>query len=154
VRFWAAAVLLVLSAGAASAIGEGSGAVASPDMLRTGGLLLFYDSTGPMSFPTMTPKDVPADAKRLGFVSGRSCQRGLSIPLAFDINSTSVSGAYGDGGYKKALTAIKTAHPDLAGLYDVTTDVQVFSLLNGLYRSMCTIVTGRGFSLPAPAKAR
>ena len=148
-RFWAAAALLVFSAGAASAIGEGSGAVASPDMLTTGGLLLFYDSTGPMSFPTMTPKDVPAGARRLGFVTGRSCQRGLSVPLAFNVNSTSVSGAYGDGGYKKALAAMRAAHPDLAGIYDVTTDVQVFSLLNGLYRSLCTIVTARGFALPS-----
>ncbi len=144
----AAACLLLLSASAA-AIGEGDESGAAPGLITTGGLLLFYDATGPLSFPTMTPRDVPAGARPLGFVSGRSCQRGLSIPLAFSLNSTSVSGAYGDGGYKKALAALHRARPDLAGIYDVTMDVQVFSLLNGLYRSLCTIATGRGFALPA-----
>ncbi|MDE2491425.1 MAG: hypothetical protein KGM24_11285 [Elusimicrobia bacterium] len=144
-----AAALLLLLAGPAAAIGEGGESGASPDMISTSWLFLFYDTTGPMSFPTMTPKDVPPGARRLGFVSGRSCQRGLSIPISFSLNSTSVSGAYGNGGYRKALADLRRKHPEAAGLYDVTTDVQVFSLLNGLYRSLCTIVTGRAFAPPA-----
>ncbi len=147
-RLLLAAVLLALLAAPGRAIGEGDEDEALPAMVPTGGLLIYYDATGPMSFPSMTPRDVPARAKPLGIVVGRSCQRGLSIPLAAQINPTSVSGAYGDGGYRKALETIKKAHPDAAGLYDVISDVEVFSIL-GIYRSLCTYVTARAFALPA-----
>jgi hypothetical protein len=130
-----------------AAIGEGDEEDASPSMQTVGGLVLFYETTGPMSFVTMTPRDVPAGAKQLGEVFGRACQRGLSIPLAANLNSTSVSGAYGNGGYAKALATIKKDHPDLAGIYDVKTDLEIFSLL-GFYKSTCTLVTARGFALP------
>lgn len=148
-RLLLAAALAVALSAPCAALGEGEEDTAVPTMIPAGGLMFFYRSTGPMSFVSMTPKDVPADARRLGEVTGRSCQRGLSIPLAAQINATSVSGAYGDGGYKKALEQIKKDHPDLAGVYDVRNDVEVFSLLGGLYKSLCTIVTARGFALPA-----
>ena len=81
--------------------------------MSTSGFMLYYNTTGPMSFPAMTPRDVPASARKLGMVVGRSCQRGLSVPVSADIRSTSVSGNFGDGGYGKAIGAIKAAHPDV-----------------------------------------
>ena len=149
-RLLIAAALAAALAAPCAASGEGDEDTALPGMIPSGGLMLYYDSTGPMSFPSMTPKDVPADARPLGKVSGRSCQRGLSIPLTLDPRGTSISGAKGDGGYRKALEQIKKEHPDAAGLYDVISDYEVFSIL-GVYRSMCTVVTARAFALPAPA---
>lgn len=143
-----ALVLAAALAAPAFAIGEGDEEDALPDMAPAGGLLLFYDSTGPMSFVTMTPHDVPKGAAQLGEVKGVGCQRGLSVPIAASLNATSVSGVYGNGGYAKALAQIKKDHPGLSGIYDVKTDLEYFSVLWGLYRSLCTEVTARGFSLP------
>jgi hypothetical protein len=146
VRFVLAASFLAFLIAPCAAIGEGDAEDAAPGMLPVGGMLLFYDTTGPMSFVTMTPKDVPKNARALGVVRGSSCQRGLSIPLAANLNATSVSGGYGDGGYVSALGAMKRDNPGLAGIYDVKTDMAVFSIL-GLYRSLCTEVTARGFAV-------
>lgn len=144
-RLLLALALAALFAAPCSAIGEGDEEDAAPTMQKVGGLVLFYDTTGPMSFVTMTPKDVPPGAKLLGRVFGRSCQRGLSVPIAASLNATNVSGAYGDGGFAKALEAIKKEHPGLTGIYDVKTDLEIFSLL-GFYKSTCTLVTARGFA--------
>jgi hypothetical protein len=146
VRAAAAALLLALLAAPAAAIGENEDDDALPSMNRTGGFVLYYDSMGPMSFVAMTPRDVPKDAKMLGEVSGVSCQRGVSIPLTASIRATSVSAGFGDGSYKKAVEEIKRKNPTLAGIYDVKVDLGQFSILGGLYRSLCTYVTARGFS--------
>lgn len=143
----ALAVLLALAAAPAAAIGENEDDDALPSMNRTGGLVLFYDSTGPMSFVAMTPRDVPEGAAMLGVVRGRSCQRGVSVPLTASIRATSVSAGFGDGSYKKAVEDIKKKHPGLTGIYDVKVDLGVFSVLGGLYRSLCTYVSARGFSV-------
>ena len=142
----AAAVLLSLLAAPAAALGENEDATAVPTMTSRGSIHIFYQSVGPMSFVAMTPKDVPADARPLGEVKSVSCQRGVSIPLAANIRATSVSNSYGDGGYRKALELMKKKHPDLEGIYDVKVDLGIFSLLGGIYRSLCTYVTARGFA--------
>jgi hypothetical protein len=147
VRPLLAAALIALTAGLARASGEGDEDTALPGMQPAGGLVLFYDSAGPMSFPSTTPKGVPDGARKIREVKGRACQRGLAVPIAADINATSVSAYYGNGGYAKALAKIKEANPEVSGLYDVRTDVEIFSIL-GIYRSLCTIVTARAFSLP------
>lgn len=143
-----AAALLVLLAAPALAGGENEDDAALPSMTNRGSLHLFYQSVGPMSFVAMTPKDVPADARLLGEVKSVSCQRGVSIPLAANFRATSVSNSYGDGGYRKALELMKQKHPDLEGIYDVKVDLGIFSLLGGIYRSLCTYVTARGFAKP------
>lgn len=143
------AVLLALAAPSAWARGENEDDDALPSMNRTGGFVLYYDSTGPMSFVAMTPKDVPPDAKPLGTVRGKSCQRGLSVPLTASIRATSISAGFGDGSYRKAIDEIRKQHPDVAGVYDVRVDLGQFSILGGLYRSLCTYVTARAFALPA-----
>ncbi len=142
----AAAALLVLLAAPAAALGENEDDTALPSMTNRGSIHLFYQSVGPMSFVAMTPKDVPADARQLGEVKSVSCQRGVSIPLAASFRATSVSNSYGDGGYRKALELMKKRHPDLEGIYDVKVDLGIFSVLGGLYRSLCTYVTARGFA--------
>ncbi len=142
--------LAALLAAPCVAIGEGDEDDAAPGLMSTSGLVLYYNTTAPMSFPAMTPRDVPESARKLGVVVGRSCQRGLAVPLSADIRSTSVSGNFGDGGYSKALADIKAAHPDVTGIYDVISDVEYFSIL-GIYRSQCTFVTARAFALASVA---
>jgi hypothetical protein len=144
VRTLLAAALSALMAAPCAAIGEGDEDDAVPGLQPTNGFVLFYDDTAPMSFVAMTPRDVPEGALKIREVRGVSCQRGLSIPLAASLTSTSVSGNMGDGGYAKAIAQIRKAHPEVSGIYDVRADLQDFSLF-GLYRSLCTIVTARAF---------
>ena len=132
----------------AAARGEGDEEDAVPALLPAGGLMIFYQSQGPLSYVTMTPKDRPASARELGEVRGISCQRGLSIPLAADFRATSVSGGYGDGSFAKALEQIKKSRPAASGLYDVRVDLHVFSIL-GIYRKLCTEVVARAFQSSA-----
>lgn len=147
-RVLLAAALAALLAAPCRAVGEGDEDDAVPGMQSASGLVLYYRSAGPMSFVAMTPKDVPADARKIREVQGRACQRGLAVPIAADFNATNISAYYGNGSYAKALARIKKEHPDVTGIYDVRTDVEVFSVL-GVYRSRCTIVTARAFALPA-----
>jgi hypothetical protein len=151
VRIILAAALAALIAAPAFALGEGDEDDAVPGMQSANGLVLFYESTGPMSFAAMTPKDVPDNARKIKEVRGRACQRGLAIPIAANFNATNVSAYRGDGSYAKALLQIKKDHPEVLGVYDVRTDVEVFSVL-GFYRSLCTIVTARAFAAPEAAK--
>jgi len=140
-------ILLAALAPFAAATGEEDGDQAVPSLIPSGGIMIFYKSEGPLSFVTMTPRDVPEGARRLGTVKGVSCQHGLSIPLAANIRATNVTSGYGDGSFRKALAQMKKEHPDLAGIYDVRTDLRVFSIL-GLYRKLCTEVTARAFARP------
>ncbi len=115
--------------------------------MKTGNFTIFYKTEGPLSFVTMTPKDRPKDARELGTVKGSSCQHGLSVPISADVRGTNISGAYGDGSFGKALAQIKKAKPETIGIYDVRTDMKVFSLL-GIYKRLCTEVTARAFAAP------
>lgn len=145
-RFLLAVLLLASLAPAAWARGENDGDVASPSLIRTGNFTIFYKTEGPLSFVTMTPKDRPKDARELGTVKGSSCQHGLSVPISADIRGNSISGAYGDGGFGKALAHIKKQKPEVSGIYDVRTDMKMFSLL-GIYKKLCTEVTARAFAV-------
>lgn len=126
-------------------MGENDGDTALPGLITTGNFTVFYKTEGPLSFVTMTPKDRPKDARELGTVKGTSCQHGLSVPISADVRGTSISGAYGDGSFGKALAQIKKAKPEVIGIYDVRTDMRVFSLL-GIYKKLCTEVTARAFA--------
>ena len=142
------AALAAVIAAPCAAVGEGDEDDAAPGLQPVSGFVIFYENTAPMSFVAMTPKDVPENARKIREVRGVSCQRGLSVPIAASLNATSISGNMGDGGYAKALQQIKKAHPEVSGIYDVRADIEDFSIL-GFYRSLCTIVTARAFSLPA-----
>ena len=150
-----AAALVALVAANGWTFGEGDEDNAIPGLVPASGLVIYYDSAGPLSFPSMTPKDVPAGVRKIQEVKGRACQRGLSLPTALSLNATNVSAYFGDGGYGKAVAQIKKMHPDVIGLYDVRTDVEDFSIL-GFFHSLCTEVTARAFALgaaPVPAPA-
>jgi hypothetical protein len=137
------AVLLAL-APVARAAGENDEDTAVPSLIPAGSFMLYYDSSGPLSFVAMTPKDKPKGAPELGTVRGVSCQHGLSIPLSADVRGTSITGAVGNGSFVKAINEIKKAKPEVMGIYDVRTDLRVFSIL-GIYRKLCTEVTARAF---------
>ena len=144
-RILLAAALIASLATACRASGEGDEDDAAPGMQPASGMVLFYESAGPMSFPSMTPKDVPAGVRKIREVKGRACQRGLAVPIAANFNATNISAYYGNGSYGKALAQIKKDNPGVIGIYDVRTDVEVFSIL-GFYRSLCTEVTARAFA--------
>lgn len=144
-RLLTAAVLLAALASSAAARGEGDEETAAPGLIPPGNFVLFYDTEGPMSFVTMTPRERPKGARELGTVKGSSCQHGLSVPITANVRGTSITGAIGNGGYARALADIKKAKPDVAGIYDVRTDMRVFSIL-GIYRKLCTEVTARAFA--------
>ena len=154
-RILLAAALVALFAATARALGEGDDDTAFPGLEPATGLVLYYDSAGPLTFPSMTPKDVPPGVRQIREVKGRACQRGLALPTAANINATNVSVYFGNGSYAKAVAQIKKEHPEVIGIFDVRTDIEDFSIL-GFYHSMCTEVTARAFALaaaPAPVPA-
>ena len=101
-RILLAAALVALLALNSRAVGEGDEDDAVPGLQPANGMVLFYESEGPLSFPSMTPKDVPDGARKIREVKGRACQRGLSVPIAANINATNISAYYGNGSYAKA----------------------------------------------------
>ena len=110
--------------------------------------MVFYDSEGPLSYQTMTPQEIPKDSIPVGEVMGESCQHGLSIPIIFSpTDRFSISGAKGNGGFKKALRNIREKHPDVVGLYDVKVDIHQRSILT-IYSRECTMVVAQGFTRP------
>lgn len=114
-------------------------------LIFVGGFILFYDSEGPLSYQTFTPRESPDGAVLLGEVAGNSCQHGLSIPIIFSATDRfSVSGAKGDGSFRKALRDLHQRHADVEGIFDVKVDVHQLSIL-GIYKRDCTEVVAQGF---------
>lgn len=141
------ALVLALILGVPSAFADEFSEEASYEaqfgLIQVGGFVVIYDTEGPMSYVTLTSKDLPRDFQPMGEVQGRGCQRALSIPILGDGN-TQVSGALGDGGYQRALRQIREENPGLRGIYDVKVDDHEFSIL-GIYSQLCAEVTARGF---------
>ena len=118
---------------------------ANSGLIFVGTLVVYYDSEGPLSYQTITPWELPKDGIPIGEVMGDSCQHGLSIPIIYSATDRiSLSGAAGDGSYRKALRDIARKHPDIYGLYDVKVDIQRLSILT-IYSRSCTIVVAQGF---------
>jgi hypothetical protein len=156
VRIALAAALVALLAATCRAVGEGDEDDALPGLQPASGVVLYYDSAGPLSFPSMTPKDVPEGVRKIRRVKGRACQWGFALPTAATINATKAGVYFGNGGYGKALARIKKANPEIIGLYDVRTDVETLMIL-GIFQSFCTEVTARAFALtaaPAPGSQK
>lgn len=119
---------------------------ASSGLIFVGALILFYDSKGPLSYQTSTPRDLPKNTIFLGEVVGDSCQYGISIPIIFSLTDrVSVSGGKGDGSYEKALLDLHRRHPEVEGIYDVKVDIHKISVLLGIYQRNCTKVVAQGF---------
>ena len=144
-RLYGIFVLALLSVAPLRADWEGSDA--RPGLLRPGGIVVFINSRAPLSFETLSPSQIPADAVDAGTVSCQSCQHGISAPITAPSGTsrgTSISGAGGNGGYEKALANLKKERPDVRGIYDVKVDYHRISIL-GLYRRQCIEITARAF---------
>ena len=142
-RLWLLAVLALCAPLSA----QEDGTSAAPGLAKPGGLLILWASQGPLSYMTLTPGELPSGAVDAGEVKGDSCQHGLSVPVTANFRGTTISGAGGDGGYRKALAAALKARPGLDGIYDVKVDVHLVSIL-GVYRRTCVEIVGRGFRRP------
>jgi hypothetical protein len=126
-----------------AAVGQ-SGYEASPGVIRPGGFVLFLRASGPLSYATLTPGDLPRDARRLGPVRGRGCQFAVATPLLTLTGIPRLSAGAGGGGLGKALQHIRARHPELQGLYDVKIDVHVVGVLT-VFQRLCTEITAQGF---------
>ncbi len=130
---------------ATAAWAEGPAYQAKFGLIFVGGFVVFYESEGPLSYQTLTPRALPKDAVLVGEVTGDSCQHGLSIPIIFSATDRfSVSGAKGNGSFTKALRDIHQKYPEVEGVYDVKVDNHRFSIL-GIYKRDCTEVVAQGF---------
>jgi len=116
---------------------------ANSGLLSLAGWVVFFSGTGPLSYATMTPREVPPDATRVGPVTGRSCQFGVSTPF-LGLSIPQLSGGWGEGGFARALEEIRRSRPDLRGIYDVIVDDHVMSVLT-VFQRQCTEVTAQGF---------
>lgn len=137
--------LLLLLAGWPAAARAQESYEAAPGLIRPGGWVLFFSAGGPLSYQTLTPKEVPPGAVRMGTVRGRGCQHGVSVSLPTSSSSrTSISGAVGEGGFERALQDIRERHPDLTGIYDVKVDEHFLGILT-VYSRRCIEITAKGF---------
>lgn len=121
---------------------EAAGVNGRGGLMRMGGILLFSNNRGPLSFVTLPAK--PEGAVDVGEVGGETCQHGVAIPTALNVRATNISGSAGNGGFEKTLAKLKESRPELAGVYDVRVDARIFSVL-GFYRRLCTVIHARGF---------
>ena len=126
-----------------AAIGQ-SGYEASSGVIQPGGFVLFLSASGPLSYATLTPGQLPRDALRLGPVSGRGCQFAIATPVINIAGIPRLSAGAGGGGFDKALQHIREQHPDLKGIYDVKIDVHVVGVLT-VFQRLCTEITAQGF---------
>ena len=119
---------------------------ATPDQIDLDGYIIFYNAEGPLSYASATPQDLPDNAVSIGRVHGKACQHGLALPFTVNVKGQSgkLSGAYGRGGYERALRKIKKDHSDIQGIYDVQVDLHQTSILT-IYRRVCTEVTALAF---------
>lgn len=141
-RVGLACALAVLAAGP-PAFGQSDSYEASSGLLPLGGLIVFFNASGPLSYATLTPKDLPDGAVRVGTVKGRSCQFGVSTPVV-GFSGPRLSAGAGQGGFERALEDIRARHPELAGIHDVKVDDHVIGVLT-VFQRQCTEVTATGF---------
>ena len=145
-KSWVVALGLCLT-GTLPAFAEGPSYEANFGMITPGGFILYYNSQGPLSYSTLTLKEVPKGAALLGEVTSRNCQYSLSIPLFTALpQRVTLSGAEGDGGFKKAMANLQRDHPGLDGIFDVKVDVHELIIL-GIFSRECTEIGARGFKI-------
>lgn len=139
-----AVLLLALACPASAREVDEDEAGTTSGLLRMGGFNVFTVSDAPLGFIGAAAGEAPKGAIQLGEVSGRACQRGLSIPISLD-KRQSVSAAGGKGGFKRVWEEIKKKSPDAEGLTDVRVDVRQTSILFGIFQRSCLEVVGRAW---------
>jgi len=137
----------ILLMGALSAFAEDPSYEADVGLIIPGGFILFYNSQGPLSSTMLTLKDLPKDAVLLGEVKSENCQHQVSIPLFGVSQQVKISGALGNGSYKKAMASIQRDYPQVDGIFDVKIDIHELYILFGIYKFECTEIVARGFSV-------
>jgi hypothetical protein len=115
-----------------------------PALIVPGGMVLFYNSQGPLSYVALTRRELPAEAVDAGPVYAQSCQYALTVPLSLSLSATSLSGAAGNGGFNKAIGELRRERADVRGLYDVMVDLHRTSVL-GTFSRLCTEIHARGY---------
>ena len=149
--FFTAVILLI---GALPAFAEDPSYEADYGLIAPGGFfVLFYNSQGPLSYTTQTLKDLPKGATLLGEVKSSDCQHQVSIPIFTGFSQqVSISGALGNGSFKKAMTNIKRDYPQVDGIFDVKIDINELYLFFGIYNWECTEIVARGFRVQRQSK--
>jgi len=144
--------LLVLVIRSSASAGDSS-YDANVGLIWPNGFIIYYNSQGPLSYRTLTVKDLPAGVTVLGEVRASDCQHAVSIPFNLIFREgVTVSGAQGNGGFKKAIATLHRAYPQVDGIFDVRIDVHALSIL-GLYTRECTEIVARGFHALKPPAA-
>ena len=115
-----------------------------PALIRPGGLPVFFSSSGPLAYSSLTRSEIPKDAVPAGELTGRSCQFSLAVPLSATIRATSISGAVGNGTYNKILQDMEHAQPGLRGIYDTKIDLHYTTIL-GVFGRLCTEIVAEGY---------
>jgi hypothetical protein len=128
----------------ASALSQPVWYQARPRLVPTSGNVVFNDSRGPLSSLFMTRREIPPGSRDIGAVRGESCQHSFASPLSLSLRAAKISGAYGNGGFKKAFANIRRDYPGISGVYDVRIDLRHIVLLD-VYQRLCVEVAGRGF---------
>lgn len=117
-------------------------------LISPSGFIVFYNSQGPLSYRTLTLKDLPVGTTLLGEFKAENCQYAVSIPLNLIFRQgVTLSGAQGNGGFKKAMVGLHRDYPQVDGIFDVKIDIHTLSIL-GLYTRECTEIVARGFRVP------
>lgn len=138
------ACLLVAAVAGSPAFAQTESYEADSGLITMGGFVVFFNSEGPLSYATLTARNLPPGAVLMGEVKGRGCQYGVATPIIALPSVPRMSGAGGRGGYDKALRDIRERHPELKGIYDVKVDDHVVAVLT-VYQRQCTEITARGF---------
>jgi len=138
------ACLLAAALSGSATFAQSESYEADPGLIQMRGLIVFFHAGGPLSYVTLTPKDLPPGAVLTGPVKGRGCQQGVSTPIVGLSTVPRMSVAGGEGGFEMALQDIRDRHPDLKGIYDVKIDDHVVNILT-IYQRQCTEVTAKGF---------
>jgi hypothetical protein len=138
----------LLLVGALSAWADDASYEANVGLIAPGGFIVFYNSQGPLSYRTLTFKDLPAGFSLISEVRAENCQHSVNLPLGYLFREgVTLSGAQGNGGFKKAMASLRRDYPDVDGIFDVKIDIHELSIL-GLYTRECTEIVARGFKAP------
>ena len=139
-----ALLLFMTSACVPSALQPRVSYQANPQVLQSGGLVIFQDSSGALSYHAPVGRDVRklVSTRR---VQGRACQRGLQLPIEPLVAAVSgsplagpvsLSAAWGEGGYRDALDDARRGLPHEAVLFDVRADLSTLVILS-IYQQRC-----------------
>lgn len=116
---------------------------ALPFVGEGGALMVYQDSAGPLSYASVTGRDVQ-QAAPLQRVKGRACQHAVRIPViapatAMSNLPASLAVSVADGTYAEAVADARRGLPQDALLFDVRSDLNILMVL-GIYERRCVLI--------------